>query len=311
MLYLFKNMSENPNIYLNDPDPLSVLLKRLSLNAEVYVNGDFCGTWAVDTSGSRRIPFHLIGRGEAWLHMGDEKHKLETRDLVIFPKDHQHIISNNDNKPSAELVNAPMSNDGDTTNMVCGFFEFKNAMVNPLLDALPDVIHLPAKDANGNTSLKLIDLMILELQHARAGCYTVVDQLAYLLFIEVLRGQVASGELNSGLLLALFDARIGKALNAIHQAPENAWNLEQLAGIAAMSRSNFADKFTKMVGSSPVKYLVIWRMLIARKLLITTDMSIADIAEKSGYDSEAAFRKAFKQNQGEAPGAVRNSAHVS
>lgn len=311
MLYLFKNMSENPNIYLNDPDPLSVLLKRLSLNAEVYVNGDFCGTWAVDTSGSRRIPFHLIGRGEAWLHMGDEKHKLETRDLVIFPKDHQHIISNNANKPSAELVNAPMSNDGDTTNMVCGFFEFKNAMVNPLLDALPDVIHLPAKDANGNTSLKLIDLMILELQQARAGCYTVVDQLAYLLFIEVLRGQVASGELNSGLLLALFDARIGKALNAIHQAPEKAWNLEQLAGIAAMSRSNFADKFTKMVGSSPVKYLVIWRMLIARKLLITTDMSIADIAEKSGYDSEAAFRKAFKQNQGEAPGAVRNSALVS
>lgn len=301
-------MSENPNIYLNDPDPLSVLLKRLSLNAEVYVNGDFCGTWAVDTSGSRRIPFHLIGSGEAWLHIDDEKQKLQTHDLVIFPRDHKHIISNNAVKPSAESVNLPMTNDGETTNMVCGFFEFKNAMINPLLDALPDVIHLQAKPADGNTSLKLIDLMILELQNARAGCYTVVDQLAYLLFIEVLREQVASETLDSGLLLALFDARIGRALNAIHQAPETAWSLEQLAELAAMSRSNFADKFTKLVGTSPMKYLLSWRMVIARKMLITSDISIAEIAEKSGYDSEAAFRKAFKQNQGEAPGAVRSSA---
>ena len=76
-----------------------------------------------------------------------------------------------------------MTNDGETTNMVCGFFEFKNTMINPLLDALADVIHLQAKHADGNTSLKLIDLMILELQNARAGCYTVVDQLAYLLLM--------------------------------------------------------------------------------------------------------------------------------
>ena len=75
-----------------------------------------------------------------------------------------------------------------------------------------------------------------------------------------------------------------------------------------MSRSNFADKFTKLVGTRPMKYLLSWRMVIARKMLITSDISIAEIAEKSGYDSEAAFRKAFKQNQGEAPGAVRNSA---
>ncbi|MCF6457393.1 AraC family transcriptional regulator [Pseudoalteromonas sp. MMG024] len=308
MSHLIKFMSESPNIYLNDPDPLSVLLKRLSLNAEVYVNGDFCGTWAVDTSGSRRIPFHLIGKGEAWLHMGDEKHKLDARDLVIFPHDHQHIIANSAATPKPHLINAPMSNDGETTNMVCGFFEFKNTLINPLLDAMPSVIHLPATPSNSK-ALALIDLMIMELSESRAGCYTVVDQLAYLLFVEVLRVQVESGKLQSGLLVALFDSRIGSALNAIHQQPEHNWNLAQLAEKAAMSRSNFADKFSKLVGSSPMNYLVKWRMINARKLLITSDLSIAQIAEQSGYESEAAFRKAYKQHQGHAPGSVRSGAH--
>ncbi|MEC8327454.1 MAG: AraC family transcriptional regulator [Pseudomonadota bacterium] len=301
-------MSESPNIYLNDPDPLSVLLKRLSLNAEVYVNGDFCGTWAVDTSGSRRIPFHLIGKGEAWLHMGDEKHKLNARDLVIFPHDHQHIIANSAATPQPHLINAPMSNDGETTNMVCGFFEFKNTLINPLLDAMPSVIHLPATP-NNSKALALIDLMIVELSESRAGCYTVVDQLAYLLFVEVLRVQVESNKLQSGLLVALFDSRIGSALNAIHQQPEHHWNLAQLAEKAAMSRSNFADKFSKLVGSSPMNYLIKWRMINARKLLITSDLTIAQIAEQSGYESEAAFRKAYKQHQGHAPGSVRSGAH--
>lgn len=302
-------MSESPNIYLNAPDPLSVMLKRLSLNAEVYVNGDFCGTWAVDTSGSRRIPFHLIGSGEAWLHIDDKVQKLEPRDLVIFPNDHHHIISSSQQKPKPHTVNAPMSNDGAVTNMVCGFFEFKHAMLNPLLDSMPNVIHIPAKTTLGDgKTLHLIDMMILELKHPRAGCYTVVDQLANLLFIEVLREQVEHGLLSSGVLVTLFDPRIGKAMSAIHQQPEFDWSLESLAEKATMSRSNFADKFSKLVGLSPMKYLVKWRMLEARKLLETSTKSVAEIAQMSGYESEAAFRKAFKHSQGEAPGAVRSAA---
>ncbi len=306
MLYVPKFMSESPNIYLNDPDPLSVLLKRLSLNAEVYVNGDFCGTWAVDTSGSRRIPFHLIGAGQAWLHINDQVYKLEQGDLVLFPNDHQHIISSSEQKPAAKLVNAPLGQQGDVTNMVCGFFEFKNTVVNPLLDAMPLVIHLSAQHALAQSRAKqLINLMITELKSPRGGCYAVVDQLAYLLFIEVLRQQVESEALNSGLLVALFDARIGKALNAIHQQAHVDWSLVQLAEIATMSRSSFAEKFTQLVGLSPMKYLVQWRMIEARKLLISSNKSVAEIAQLSGYESEAAFRKAFKQHQGVTPGAVR------
>lgn len=309
MLNVPISMSESPNIYLNDPDPLSVLLKRMALSAEVYVNGDFCGTWAVDTSGSRRIPFHLIGEGEAWLHINNQSIKLEKGDLVIFPKDNHHIIANSAVKPENRLVNAPMTNDGATTNMICGFFEFKNTTVNPLLDVMPDFILMPAKsEAKTNKVLQLVDMIIEELKQARAGSYTVVDQLAYLMFIEVLRSQVEENKLQSGLLVALFDSRIGKAISAIHQFPQENWNLALLAEKASMSRSNFTEQFTKLVGVSAMKYLTNWRMIEARRLLVTTDMSTARIAEMSGYETEASFRKAFKQNQGEAPGAVRSAA---
>jgi AraC family transcriptional activator of mtrCDE len=88
-------MPEAPNIYLNDPDPFSLLLNRIGLNAEVYVNGDFCGTWAVDKAGSRRIPFHLLGEGNAWPHYGkDTPRVLGVKDLVLFPHDSHHVISN-------------------------------------------------------------------------------------------------------------------------------------------------------------------------------------------------------------------------
>ncbi|MEM1114252.1 MAG: AraC family transcriptional regulator [Pseudomonadota bacterium] len=303
-------MSESPNIYLDDPDPLSLLLDRLALTAEVYVNGDFCGTWAVDTAGSRRIPFHLIGSGEAWLHFDSaEPHKLTERDLVLFPRDAHHVISSSADKVRDDLVNAPMSNDGATTQMVCGFFEFRNPLAYPLLDALPDAVVLRASGKKQVRHLALlVDLMLLELKQAKPGSYAVVDQLAYLMFIEILREQVASGVMSQGLLVALFDTRIGRALNAIHQQPDRDWSLDTLAECAAMSRSSFADHFSRVAGLTPVKYLTLWRMAEARRLLATTKLSTADIAERSGYETEAAFRKAFKKTQGKTPGEVRKAA---
>lgn len=300
-------MSEIPNIYLDDPDPLSVLLSKLSLSAEIYVNAAFCGTWAVDTGGSKRIPFHLVGSGTAWLHLdGKEPQSLTDHDLVIFPHDSHHAISNSATTPAAEQVNAPMSNDGDTTHLICGFFEFKNPVLFPVLDSLPQ--HLVLKSNAGETGERielLISLILKELKNIRPGFYTAIDQMAFLIFVEVLRTQMESNTLKEGLLYALFDSRLGRALNAIHQRAESNWTLDSLAAEALMSRSSFADAFSKRVGLSPMKYLTQWRMNEARRLLKTTPLSVAHIAEKSGYESEAAFRKAYRNTMGEPPGAVR------
>lgn len=300
-------MAEVSNIYLDQPDPLSVLLTRLDLKAEVYVNGDFCGTWAVDTAGSKKIPFHLIGSGKAWLHFEDQQAQgLSSHDLVVFPHDSHHIISNTEQRPSDDIVNGEFSGDGEVTNMVCGFFEFRNPAIFPLLDALPNVIVLKSMTGNSEQRIEfLISLMLSELKQSRPGFYTAIDQMAFLIFVEVLRKQMEFGDIEQGLLTALFDSRLGRALNAIHQQPDDAWTLESLAEQALMSRSGFADAFSKTVGLTPMKYLTKWRMSEARRLLKSTTLSVAQIAEKSGYETEAAFRKAYKNTMGEPTGEAR------
>jgi len=294
-------------MYLDNPDALSVLLTKLSLSAQIYVNGDFCGTWAVDTGGSKRIPFHLIGSGSAWLHFkGRSPQPLDAQDLVVFPHDAHHIISNSSDEPPANQVNTSMSNDGDVTQMICGFFEFRNPVLFPVLASLASAVVLNASKHDRDDRVpRLITLMLTELKNTKPGYYTAIDQMAFLIFIEVLRHQMQEGALGDGLLLALFDERLGRALNAIHQTPEAPWTLDTLAEEALMGRSSFSETFHREVGLTPMKYLTQWRMNEARQLLMKTRMSVAQIAEKSGYESEAAFRKAYKNTLGEAPGAVR------
>ena len=212
-------------MFLDNPDSLSAVLSRLQLRAEVYVNGDFCGAWAVDTSGSRRIPFHLIGRGEAWLHLeGEPVQRLSPGDLVLFPRDEQHIIAHSPEAPPAEMVNAPTSTqEGPATRLICGFFEFRNKAAWPLLDSLSPVVVLDLSDRSVTPNVRvLIDLMVAELNREEPGYYSTVTHLSHLLFIQVIRQQISSGQVDSGLLAALFDGRISKALAAIHNHPLNA-----------------------------------------------------------------------------------------
>jgi len=301
-------MSYHPNIYLDKPDALSSLLSRLELQAEIYVNGDFCGAWAMDTSGSRRIPFHLIGKGKAWLHVnGKEEQILSQGDLVIFPHDKQHILSNSNSKPPLELINAEaFGGDGPITQMICGFFDFQHKSALPLLDSLPDVIILGLAEQSANPMIRtLIELIVAELGKSEPGQYAVINQLAYLLFIQVIRQQISAGDLKTGLLTALFDFKISRALAAIHNKPSENWTLESLASEAAMGRSSFSQRFNELVGTPAMQYLTAWRMQEAKNLLLSTDKPIVEIAEYCGYESEAAFRKAYKKIVGEPPGSTR------
>jgi len=300
-------------MHLDNPDPLSQLLVNLKLHAEVYVNHQFCGNWAIDTSGSRRVPFHLVGDGDAWLHIKEnDPINLKVGDLIMFPKDHEHILSNNQTSPSVNLINHPSQMEineapiEDSTQMICGVFEFKNPYFWPLLDSLPDCLILSECETDTNPVIKqLIGLMLHELENASPGHYAAVNQIAYLMFVQVLREQITSGNIENGLLPALFDPKIGKSLQAIHQTPEVAWTLSSLAQEAGMGRSAFSSKFHSLVGMTATQYLSQWRMKEASTLLKYSDFSVQKVSELSGYESEPAFRRAFKSYTGKTPGAVR------
>jgi len=305
-------MPERPNIYLDNPDPLSSVLSKLQLSAEVYVNGEFCGDWAVDTSGNRRIPFHLIGKGEAWLHFeGKEPQQLKTGSLIIFPHDSSHIISSSVKKPASKTVNAPLISTGSNiTNMICGFFDFNNKAVLPLLDSLDSVLIVDIEKKAHNSTVPavktLLHLLLMELKREAAGFYAAINQLAYLLFIEIIRLQILEKKVDKGLISAMFDPKISLSLAAIHNAPEKQWTLESLANESIMGRSSFAQRFSELVGVTPMQYLTNWRMLEATKLLSEkASMPVSDVAELCGYRSSIAFQKAFKNNMGITPAVYR------
>jgi AraC-like DNA-binding protein len=147
-----------------------------------------------------------------------------------------------------------------------------------------------------------------ETSSERPGAQTVVSRLADVIFIQIVRGHLASlGGQGTGWLAALADPQVGAALSLLHRSPETAWTVQALAQHVAMSRSAFAARFTRLVGDPPLHYLTRWRMQKAAGLLREGHSTIAQVAEAVGYDSEAAFSKAFKRAQGAAPGAYRRA----
>lgn len=299
-------MSDRP-----ETDALSDILRRLRLKAKIYARPDYCGSWAVDTSGHRKVAFHLIERGSGWLHTEDGgiPQQMISGDLVLFPHDAPHAIASSSEKPLQSVLNSepPDELNGPVTSLLCGFFEFENKTAWPLLDGLPEIIMLDLRSSSAHPATQtLLRLIVNELESAAPGSDAVVNELAFVLFIHVLRSQM-NESLTGGLLCALADPKIGRALNILHSDFSTAWTVDSLAATAAMSRSAFAKRFRELVGMSPMRYLTEWRMQEASELLQKSEFSIAEIAERNGYASEAAFRKAFKSIVGQTPGRVRKN----
>ena len=303
-------IAEKPESISEAGDGLSVLLQRLKLTAKVFLRADFCGDWAVDTSGERHMPFHLITRGTGWLHQpGAEPRAMTTGDLVLFPGDAAHTISSSASDASPGVVNLPATGEQTepVTGLMCGYFSFDVRAAAPLLDGLPDCIALPLGDtARHHDTATLVQLWLSEAASVAPGVDAAIDRLAYVVFIHVLRDQIASGTV-SGPLLGLADTRIGPVLNRIHADPGSVSSVDMMAELANMSRTAFRDQFKAIVGRTPGRYLNHWRMQLAIDLLTSSDLPIAAIAERCGYSSEVAFRKAFRTTVGEPPGKVRRS----
>jgi len=273
-------------------DVLRDLLSAYRLTAKVFGHASYCGSWNLNTSGSRKCAFHVVAKGPCLLQTRDRPAvRLGAGDLVMFPRDAWHNLC---------------AADDTEASITCGYFEFSEVGGNPILDVLPAMM-LVRTDGQGERApiAELVRLLVAEAEAQRPGGAFVLDRLAEALFAMVVRTHLESAEGKRGLLAALAEPRLARVLAAIHREPDHEWRLEGLARLANMSRTAFATAFAEAVGLPPMQYLAEWRMRRAAMLLKDPRNSVRGIAARLGYRSEAAFRRAFKRLQGFAPGALR------
>ncbi|HSW27389.1 MAG TPA: AraC family transcriptional regulator, partial [Burkholderiaceae bacterium] len=200
---------------------------------------------------------------------------------------------------------------GTVTRFVCGFLACNRSMCRPLLDALPRVLRIPIGDGAASSLLReLLRLGVLESSAAaQPGAQSTVTKLAELVFVEALRcyaGSLPPG--GKGWLAAVRDSQVGHALALLHGEPGRAWTVDVLAREVALSRSALAGRFATLVGEPPMQYLTRWRLALAARTLRTGSEALSRVAERSGYESQAAFNRAFKREFGLPPAAWRRAA---
>lgn len=320
-------------------DALSDVLRAVRLTGAVFFNLDVKAPWVAETpTATECVPFvmpgagylieyHVITRGSCWAGLTDDTPvRLETGDIIVFPQGDAHVLSSRPGmrfKPDmttfegADKAQLPFllqfGGEGpDEAGVVCGFLGCDARPFNPLLSALPRFLHLPAASPHRSAWLNhIVQAAIDESVNKRSGGESVLGRLSELMFIEVVRSYIqtlSTGE--TGWLAGLADKHVAAALNAMHGKPSQGWTLEDLAKLAGLSRSAFAERFTQVLGQPPIQYLAEWRMQLATGLLTNTKDSIAQIATQVGYESEAAFSRAFKKLIGSPPAEWRRT-HAS
>ena len=314
-------------------DPLSNLLRIVRLDGAFFFAVEAAAPWSVDTVAAREltprvmphadhlISYHIITEGHCFGGLAGEKPvELGPTDVIVFPHGDAHLISSasgvkfNPNVNSTQLVRYPStarigSSGPATTSFICGFLGCDRGPFNPLLASLPRRMHLRgmSKGWVGGFTQQLID----ESRSSRAGSDSVLTRLAEVMFIEVLRRyaeELPAGQ--TGWLAGLKDELVGRVLMLLHGRPEHPWTLPDLAREASASRSALAERFNAIIGQPPIQYLTQWRMQVAANLLTQSSAKVSTIAAQVGYDSEAAFSRAFKKATGHAPGAWRSVKRV-
>lgn len=283
---------------------LNQLLATLKIEANVFHNGQYCGVWAVDTSGQNRMTFHVVSTGKCFLSVDEQTLELRAGDAIFFPNDAQHRASNltTSDTPVNQATSLPMTEvlEEEATGLVCGHFGHDHPLFEKLLKQLPNYIVIRA---NQNlASAGIIDLMLQESRQSDQNTNLLLNRMSDCLFYMLLRDHL---DTQSGLFSALAHPNLSKSLELIHAATDVRLGLEELASEAGMSRSAFASLFKETVGQSPIEYITQWKMTQAYRWLADDGISTLAAALQCGYESEASFAKAFKRAMGVGPGQVR------
>lgn len=326
-------------------DPLSDVLRSVRLRGAVFYYVSFAGDWAAETPASpllasalmpgadHVLAYHLFVRGEGWAAVdGAPPVRMGEGDIVMFPRGDTHMLSSapglraqaddsdwrfttrNDPKPIPVAYHRGVLRpgsagpaDGARTVVVCGFVACDTRPFNPLVEALPAVMHLRAGEL-GPWTTQLLDQAVAESREHRAGSDAVLERASEFVFVDAARRYLDSLPPGSaGWLGALRDRHVGQAIRLMHERPTEPWSLEDLSRQVGLSRSVLHERFVDLTGQAPMQYLAHWRMQLGASLLRQGQAKVATIAQDVGYESEAAFARAFKRITGQPPAAWRRA----
>ena len=327
-------------------DPLSDVLSSVRLRGAIFYYVSCSRSWVAETPPSPElaealspgaehvIAYHMILRGSGWAAVdGVPPLRFGAGDIVMFPRGDTHTLSSapgmraeggdqswrvtTRDQPKPILValhDGVCEPDAEVpaaladSVLVCGFISCDLRPFNPLIGALPRVLHLPSAGV-GAWVAPMLEQAVAESRQRRAGGAAVLERVSEMVFVDAARRHLESlpEDGGSGWLAALRDRYVGRAIACLHERPAEPWSVDALGHEVGLSRSALHERFVERVGMPPMQYLAHWRMQLGAKLLSEGNATVAGIALETGYDSEAAFSRAFKRLTGQPPAAWRRA----
>ena len=306
----------------NFTDPLGETLHLLRLTGTLYCRSELTAPWGIDLPAfDDCMMFHIVTAGHCWLDLeGEEPRLLQQGSLALVPHGNGHCLRSSPQEEAVPLFDIPVDKvsdryeimrhggTGELTQLTCCVVRFDHVAGQQLIKLLPKVLQVNSWAEDEDSWLQsTLRFIAREAREPRPGGETVITHLADILIIQAIRSWIDSAsDADLGWLAALRDDQIGRAIAAIHREPEKNWSVASLAREVGMSRSGFSARFTNLVGESAMRYLTQWRMQLARVQLQETTDTLSVLADRLGYQSEAAFCRAFKRVFGVSPGSVRH-----
>jgi AraC-like DNA-binding protein len=323
-------------------DALSDVLRIVQLTGAVYLDGAFSSPWCVNVPADsalcsaylppseRIVSFHLVTEGRCWAMLPHDRGsalQVDAGDIIVVPQGETHVLGSATDLPPellapvlahqvetapGEVMTLAYGGGGAVTRMICGFLAAQDIWRNPLLSGLPRLFKVNMRGSSASWLESSLRFATEQAASAHAGSATVLAKLSELVFVEAVRRYVDTmPDDRKGWLAALRDRFVARALTLMHARPTHPWTVEDLAHRVGMSRSGFAQRFAELLGVPPMQYLAQWRLQLAAQQLRLADLPLASVAEAVGYESEAAFNRAFKREFGVPPATWRRNAASS